>query len=167
MTDHSWGFTSAKRNRQTETERKKDWKREKRRERISRCKSSLQMSKYIVNHSEDLRVLKCFLTESVSQPSGTRMTKTLTEVFMVAAVARPSPTCNCTIPGLCKHKAKPKWPPFRCCPNACFVWNQGNIQPGRQACTQTIYLAVCPHSHESWPWHFSRGVCVSSYRCSF
>lgn len=74
----------------------------------------MQMSKYAVNHSEDLRVLKCFLTESVSQPNGSRMTKTLTGVFRVVAAAHPSPTSACTIPGLCKHKAKPKWPPFRC-----------------------------------------------------
>lgn len=92
-------------------------------ERISRCKSSLQMSKYAVNHPEDLRVLKCFLTESVSQAGGSRTTKTLTGV---AAEPHPSPTNACTIPGLCKHKAKPKWPPFRRCPNARFVWNQEN-----------------------------------------
>lgn len=48
---------------------------------VLRCKSSLQMSKYTVNHSEDLRALKCFLSESVSQPSGSRMTKTLTGVL--------------------------------------------------------------------------------------
>lgn len=57
---------------------------------ISRCKSSLQMSKYVVNHSEDLRVLKCFLTESVSELRGSRMTKTLTGAYRVAA-AHPSP----------------------------------------------------------------------------
>lgn len=85
MTEHSQGFTTAKRDRPRE------------RERISRCKSSLQMSKYAVNHSEDLRVLKCFLTESVSQPSGSRMTKTLTGVFRVVGAAHPSPTSACTI----------------------------------------------------------------------
>lgn len=83
-------------------------------ERISRCRSSLQMSKYTVNHHEDLRVLKCFLTESVSQPRGSRMTKTLTGVLRVAAAAHPSPISAYTIPRLCKHTAKPKWPPFRC-----------------------------------------------------
>lgn len=51
----------------------------------------MQMSKYAVNHSKDLRVLKCFLTESVSQPSGSRMTKTLTGVFRVVAAALPIP----------------------------------------------------------------------------
>lgn len=80
MTEHSQGFTTAKRGR---------WGRE--RERISRCKSSLQMSKYAVNHSEDLRVLRCFLTESVSQPSGSRMTKTLIGVFRGSGSSPPIP----------------------------------------------------------------------------
>lgn len=76
MTEHSQGFTTAKKGRRRGRRREA----ERARERISRRKGSLQMSKYAVNHSEDLRVLKCFLTESVSEPKGSRMTKTLTGV---------------------------------------------------------------------------------------
>lgn len=58
------------------------------------------------------------LTESLSQPRGCRMTKTLTGVFRVAAAVCPSPAGTYTISGLCKHEAKTKWLPFSGCPNA-------------------------------------------------
>lgn len=104
---------------------------------ISRCRSSLQMSKYAVNHSEDLRALKRFLTESVSQPSGPRMTKTLMGVFrLVAAAGAAAATLDHPLPNPPHHphnssphnpkavqteRAKPKWPPFRRCPTGRFV----------------------------------------------
>lgn len=116
--------------------------------RISRCRSSLQMSKYAVNHSEDLRALKCFLTESVSQPSSPGITKTLIGVFRLVAAAgaaaaaldHPSPptTAPCTIPRLCKHKAETKMASFQTLSNWAFCLKPGECRTGR-----TNYLFGC------------------------
>lgn len=114
------------------------------------------MSKYAVNHSEDLRALKCFLTESVSQPGSPRMTKTLIGVFRLVAAAgvaaaaldHPSPPHNSSL-----HNPKAVQTQGRnqngllsdVVQLGVLFENQVNAGPA----AQTIYLAARLHSHES------------------